>query len=285
MKFRKVFCIIFLFLGLVSCGYFASEKPQQAIARVGDKYLYKEDIASVLPKDYTKEDSIDIAQKYINNWAIKELMLANAQRNISDEEKANFERLINDYRSDLYINSYKENLVNSNIDTIIKQNEIALFYEKNKEVFILNEDLAKLRYIQLSPNENAKKTAFFEERFRRFSQKDKKELDSLSMQLVSSYLSDNEWVKSESVIKKLPFLANTIKESKSIFIHHRDSAGVYFVQIRDVLRKNEQAPIEYALPTLRQIILNQRKIEFLRKLETDIINTGTKKNQFEIIYE
>ncbi|WP_255323842.1 peptidyl-prolyl cis-trans isomerase [Capnocytophaga stomatis] len=279
------FYIFFVVMLVSSCEYFSKETPQYAIARVGEKYLYKEDIAAIMPVDYTKEDSINIAEKYINNWAMKELMLANAERNINDEEKENFERLVNDYRADLYINFYKEGLINNAIDTVVNEKEMQFFYEKNKEVFKLNEALIKLRYIQISSNEKKKKTDALEEKIKRFEKSDARELDSLSLQFTSVYLNDSTWVKAESVLKKLPFLDKEMETNKQIFVSHKDSTGIYFVQICDVLRRNEQAPMEYVLPTLQQIILNQRKLEFVKKLETDIINTGIKKKQFEIIYE
>ncbi|MDO4229744.1 MAG: peptidyl-prolyl cis-trans isomerase [Capnocytophaga sp.] len=285
MRIRNNLLVIFLALLVVSCEYFSRETPKHAIARVGDKYLYKEDIASILPQDYSKEDSINIAQKYINNWAIKELLLAKAYQNVTDDNKEDFERLVSDYRADLYINSYKEGLINNAIDTAVTDNEMQVFYEQHKEIFKLNEELIKLRYIQLPSDEKQKKINTFEEKFKRFELADRRELDSLSLQFVSIYLNDSVWIKTESVLKKLPFLEGKLGEERQIFVNEKTSDGVYLVQVTDVLHKNEQAPIEYALPTLRQIILNQRKLEFVKKLEIDIINTGIKKKQFEIIYE
>lgn len=283
--FIKGLSFLLSFSALSSCDYFVKEKPLHAVARVGDKYLYREDIAAVLPTGYTKEDSVNIAQKYINNWAVRELMLTKASRNVSDEEKENFERLVNDYRTDLYINSYKESLISNSIDTVVNSDEMRFFYEENKEIFVLNESLVKLRYLQFPQDEKPKRLKTFEEKLKKFGKEERKELDSLSVQFISSYLNDSVWVKTESVVKKLPFLDRNLQENRQVFVNHKDSTGVYLVQVLDVLRKKELAPIEYVKPTLRQIILNQRKLEFVDKLETDIINTGIKKKQFEIIYE
>lgn len=285
MQFRHGIYIFFLALMVVSCEYFSKETPQHAIARVGDKYLYREDIVAIMPQEYTKEDSVNITQKFINNWAIKALLLAKAEQNVSDQEKENLERLVSDYRADLYINSYKESLISSSIDTVVKKNEMEFFYEKNKDIFKLNEALIKLRYVQLSPNEKQKRIHTFEEQIKRFDVTDRRELDSISLQFVSTYLNDSVWVKAESVFKKLPFLEKNVNESRQAFVNHKTTDGIYLVQVCDVLHRNEQAPIEYTLPTLRQIILNQRKLEFVKKLEIDIINTSIKKKQFEIIYE
>ena len=49
-----------------------------------------------------------------------------------------------------------------------------------------------------------------------------------------------------------------------------------------MLEVNEFAPIEYVAPTLKQIILNRRRNNYINDLEKDIINNAIKKKQFEI---
>ncbi|WP_254504077.1 hypothetical protein [Aquimarina spinulae] len=62
----------------------------------------------------------------------------------------------------------------------------------------------------------------------------------------------------------------------------RDSTGVYMVKIKDVLKRNEIAPIEYIKPTIRQIILNKRKLELIKKIEKDITRDAVENKQFEV---
>ena len=60
-----------------------------------------------------------------------------------------------------------------------------------------------------------------------------------------------------------------------------DSIGVYLVSVEDVKLRNEQAPLEYALPNIKQILLNKRKLDLIKKLEKDIIQDAIKSEQFE----
>ncbi|WP_407267212.1 hypothetical protein R8G64_02425 [Tenacibaculum maritimum] len=53
------------------------------------------------------------------------------------------------YRESLFINSYKERLIKQQLDTIIAAEEVATYYNKNKENFKLNEELFQLDYIFL----------------------------------------------------------------------------------------------------------------------------------------
>ncbi|WGU68379.1 peptidyl-prolyl cis-trans isomerase [Capnocytophaga canimorsus] len=228
------------------------------------------------------------------------MLLENAQRNIPEDKKAHFEKLVDEYRSDLYTNAYKEILINNAIDTIINKQDMSYFYEKNKDIFTLNESLIKLRYVQFPKREDNNKTKKMtlkqkreiekqnnwqqkvREQFKRFNQQDIKELDSISIQFPAIYLNDSTWVKTESVIKRFPFLDKNINESRNFFIEHKEDDQVYLIQVKDVLRISEQAPMDYMENALKQIILNQRKLEFVKKLETDILNSGIKKKQFEI---
>lgn len=281
MKYKSILWIV-LTVSAISCDYFRAPQPKEAVARVGDKFLYKDDLRALLPAEYTREDSIAIISSYLNNWAAKELMLANAKRNLQEDKIVEFETLVDEYRTDLYTKAYKEGLVNQSIDTVVGQGDLETFYQGNKEIFRLNEDLLKLRYIQLKENHSGIQR--IRDKFKRFNKKDQRELDSLSLQFRAFSLNDSVWVKAGEVFRKIPLLQEQSTQNnlkKSQFFELQDSLGVYLVHINDLLKRQEIAPIEYVKPTLRQIIINQRKLEFVRKLEKDIINDAITKNNLK----
>ncbi|MBF1126705.1 MAG: hypothetical protein HXL66_06950, partial [Capnocytophaga sp.] len=136
----------FLLVGLLvsSCQWLSSsEKDRTIVAKVGNYYLYQEDIQKLLPKDYTLEDSVQIVTPYVNNWALKKLLFLKAEENINKEKQEEFEHLVNQYRTDLYTQFYLD-LLSQQIDTTISRKEREDFYEANKEVFRLSEDLVQL---------------------------------------------------------------------------------------------------------------------------------------------
>ena len=65
---NKCFFILFC-LTLSSCSWFTKEQKQDSIARVGENYLYKEDIQNIVAKGTSKEDSILIIRSFIDRWA------------------------------------------------------------------------------------------------------------------------------------------------------------------------------------------------------------------------
>ena len=93
----------FLLVGLLvsSCQWLnSSEKDRTIVAKVGNYYLYQEDIQKLLPKDYTLEDSVQIVTPYINNLALKKLLFLKAEENINKEKQEEFEHLVSQYYSD-----------------------------------------------------------------------------------------------------------------------------------------------------------------------------------------
>jgi hypothetical protein len=280
---KKVIFIIGFSTSLISCNLFTPKADKEAVARVGENFLYKEDITKLLSSNISAEDSAVIVSNYINSWATRQLLYDNALINLPDEKMKNLESLVNEYKFDLYAKAYKEAVVKTFIDTIVRPYELLTFYESNMDNFKLNEQLIKLRYIYLS-NDNHD-TDLIEGLFKSFTQEDQQKLDSLSLQFNAYSLNDSIWVKSAHVYNKIPLLKEEKNQKylkKSQFLKLEDSLGVYLVRINDRLDRNDTAPLEYVKPTIRQIILNKRTLEFIRKFEKDVLTDATKNNSFEV---
>ncbi|MFT6930603.1 MAG: hypothetical protein ACJAQ7_002093, partial [Sediminicola sp.] len=58
-----------LFLGASCEGIWKKKKDNKAIARVGEVYLYEEDIAPLITDNMSKADSVLLVSNYINTWA------------------------------------------------------------------------------------------------------------------------------------------------------------------------------------------------------------------------
>ncbi|TXE13975.1 peptidyl-prolyl cis-trans isomerase [Seonamhaeicola algicola] len=268
---------------MVSCNFFKSTDTQTAIARVNESYLYYDDIKHLVSPETSTQDSTLIIQNYINKWARQQLLVDGAKRNLSESKQEAFNKLVNQYKNDLYTKAYMEALVKRSVDTVVNVAEAEAYYENNKEVFKLNEDLVKFRYIHVK--ENILDFKQIKEKFERFNEADKKELDSISIQFTSYSLNDSIWIKFGQVIDKIPVVTPENKNEllkKSNFVQLKDSLGVYLMQINDVLLRNETAPLEYVKPTIDQIVINKRKLELIRQLEKDITKDAIKNKQFEI---
>lgn len=279
----KKYAVIGLLSLFVSCNYFKPEAKPQAIARVNDSYLFKDEIKDLVPPGTSKEDSIVIVRNFIDRWASQKLMMSAAEINLSTDKQAEYNELIRQYKIDLYTKGYLEELVKTTVDTIITEAELKEYYKQNKENFKTDGTLVKLRYIHL-PKDHPKfstiKSKFFD-----YRKSDKKFWDTYGMQFKSFVLNDSVWVEMNQVYRKLPFITPDNRPqyiSAGKAIEKQDSLEVYLVKVTNVLDKNQISPYEYIKPTLEQVILNKRKLELIKKIEKDITDDAIKNEKYEI---
>ena len=283
MRLKK-FILAPLLVGiLTSCSFFKKAEEDMPIARVNNAYLYHDDIKDLVSQQTSVQDSTLLVQNFINRWATQQLLVDGAMLNLSETKQEAFNKLVVQYKNDLFTKAYIEALIRKNIDTSITKEEAKTYYNKNKEVFKLNEELIKFRYLHV--DENIIDFGTIKKKFKRFNLDDKKELDSISIQFKSYSLNDSIWIKVNQVIDKIPALTLENKNQllkKSNFLQLKDSLGVYLMQINNVLLRNDTAPLEYVKPTIEQIVINKRKLELIRELEKDITKDAIKNKQFEI---
>jgi len=275
--------LLLLFFVLQSCDYFTIKNDlREPVARVHNNYLYKNDLNDKMTKDLSEQDSIIMATNIINNWIKQQLLLSKSKINLEDKSEE-FEKLVNKYREDLYINSYKERVVQQYMNSEITPSDIDEFYTNNKQNFKLNEELVKLKYIKF-----AKELENNKELTKLFKSTKEADLDSLRTKelfLNSHHLNDTMWVKFGELVNKIPILKNENKKSflkKNKFVQKEDSISLYLVTIIEVLERNDLAPKSYVTPTIRQMILHQRKLLMLRNIEETLTNDASKNKEFEI---
>jgi len=277
---NSFFLVLTLFC---SCNYFQPEQKKESIARVGKSYLYKSDIATLVPTGTSKEDSVLIVRDFINRWASQKLLIEAAERNLSDKKKAEYNALIKQYKIDLYTKAYIEEVVKNNVDTIVTQQELKIYYDENKENFKTNGTLVRLRFINLAKDNP--RFATIRSKFFDYNKKDKKFWDTYALQFKSFALNDTIWVDMSQVYVKLPVINpdnrdDYIQPGRKAEIRSNDD--VFLIKITNVIDKNQISPFEYIKPTLKEVIVNKRKLELIKKFEKEITDDAIKNKDYEI---
>jgi len=276
------FLTILSLLFFCSCNYLTQDASIIPIARVNDSYLYNQDIIDLISENTTKDDSTLIVNNFINRWATKQLLIDQSMINLSQEKQDFFNEMVSQYKTDLYTEAYKSSIILKQLDTVILRKEYEDYYNLNKRNFKLNDELLKVRYIQVDN--------FFldikalEKKIKRYDSIDKKDLINLSIKFKSFNLNDSIWIKSDVLIGRLPVLKeeNLKLLKKPNYTQLQDSLGVYLIKIEATLKTNDIAPLSYVRPTIEQIILNKRKQDLLKKIQKDITIDAIKNKNFEI---
>ena len=277
------YVVIGLMIGCTSCNLFKSDSKTTAIARVNSDYLYKEDIANLIPPGIAKEDSVVIIRNFIDRWAAQKLLIRVAEVNLNARKKAEFDTLIQQYKVDLYTKAYLEEVVKRTTDTVVTLAELKAYYKENKENFKTNGTLVRLRYINIkkdNPKYEIIKSKFFD-----FRKADKKFWDTYSMQLNSFALNDSIWVDMSQVYAKLPFINPDNRDEYILSgktIQKTEAGNNYLVKISNVIDKNQIAPFDYLRPTLQEVIINKRKLELIKNFEKEIIDDAIKDKKYEV---
>ena len=271
-----------IFLLFFSCDNYFNNTSNVDLARVNDDYLSQSDVKDVLDTSSNSNDSTIIINNYINNWANNKLLINRALINLPEENQNNIQQLVDNYKNEILINSYIDALIEKNMNLEVSKFELDSLYVRYKETFKLNEELFKIRFIYLSkvnPDIN-----LFKSKLKRFNNDDLKYLDSLSFQFNRYSFNDSVWRNKNEVFYQLPDLkkVNNYMLKKSNFIEIKDSLGLYLINIKDVLKSNQYAPLDYVSETLKRMIINSRKLKFIDQLRKDITRDAIKNKRFEI---
>ncbi len=287
-RFKKsyfnTFFGVLIALLVLSCNSLWKDSPrEEPLARVGETYLYMEEVEPFLTANMTKEDSTSFITDYINTWASKQLLLSKAKINLAEDKLMEYDALVNNYRTDLYTRAYKEALVQQGSDSIVSRSQMEDFYEQEKENFKLKERIISLRFIELPLQFINKETVI--SKLKSFKDEDIRYLDSIGVQFKKLNFNDSIWVSASRVREEIPPLTLENQDrylKKSQFFELQDSLGVYLVKITGVLKINDIAPLSYIEPSIKQVLLNRRKLDYIRKLETEIIDEAIKEKEFEV---
>ena len=275
---RLIFSSFFIFL----CGCnFISNDDSQNIARYDDSLLTNKEYINLMG-NYDKDDSLSKANNIINNWAIDKILIERAQLNLNDSKLQSIELLVKDYEASLLSEAYLEALINSSINPDIDSTEIKEFYDKNKSLFRLNEDIFRLAFIELPLDFSD--TYQVRVKLKRYRDADRQFLDSISYRYNSFSFESENWISKKQLIQKFPFITDySYKSLKNYnFFQYKDSLSLYLIKIIKSTKNGDISPIEYVLPTLEYMSLNKRKKELMLSIKSEILKDALLNNKFEI---
>ena len=273
---------ILFFVLLLSCNL-NNELDKNIIAKVGDKTLTFVELLEKIPNNIERLDSTVVVNEIINNWALNELLIKNAEMNLSELEKNRLKKNSNEYYNNLLVNSYKNKIASVNSDTLVNQKDIAEYYDTNLNNFVLYEDIVQARYVRL--NKNNFNINEIKRRFRRFNRDDIIFFDSISLQLLNYSLNDSIWINKDLFFKKINVLDDEEIDrivKKTLYIVKEDSLDVYLVKINGFKGINDKAPLTYIYKRIEELIINKKKVDFIKNFDTEIIENAKQENIFKV---
>ena len=270
---------IFTALLLTSCSNISDNNSNDLIARAGENFLYQ----NQLPSFSSEQDSVLRYLNYIETWAKEKILYDLSLTNLSQSKKNDLDLLVEKYKVDLYINSYKDLIVNSRIDSIVTDQEIESFYNMNIDNFKLNENLLKYRYLKVpSDNINISRIRRY---IQRLNESDREFLDSLNFQFADLKINDTMWFTEREVISSIEFINQKNKSNymriNRLYEFEDDKYTNYFI-VKDLLKSGNIPPLSYLYDRIKSNIINQRKLNLIQNINKEILNDALKSSKYEV---
>ncbi len=219
----------------------------------------------------SKEDSLLIAQTFIDNWIKQNVIIYQAEENLNDDQK-NFEDQVEDYRNSLLTYTYEKNLIGQKLDTNISEEEMKEYYTKNADNFRLNDYLLKVYFIKM---DGGKQNSQIQNLIKSDKAKDIEELRHLCAGSAIDYsFNDQDWIKGDDLSQKVPLSSQRkadLAQSGRVSVI-KDGGFDYYVYTLESYSPGQTPPLEVVQEDVKLRMINKRKVELIEKMRTDLLN-------------
>ncbi len=264
-----------------ACDWFGGAQPDNVIARVNEQYLYRSQLADIVPAGSSAEDSSRLVKAYIESWIREELLLDQAKKRLSSRSK-DIEQKLEDYRRSLLIYSLEDEIMTSRLDTAIDPQLLESYFELNKAQFLLRDPIFKGRFVKLE--NGAPKTELLRRLLTSKRHKEEKQLEDYCLQYATNYhLNDSSWAYSGEVLRSMPReLIDRINFNSRGLFETSDEQYQYFVVVNAFRDVGEEPPLELERNNIRDLILLQRRQQAIARYIDEMYQRAEAEQKFEI---
>lgn len=282
MRKLNLAILVVTMLIVVGCRDYYMKTERITIAECYGKKLYAEDLAGVVPAGVSKIDSLDRVNAFIDSWIRRQLLIHQAENNLSPSQR-NFTKQLEDYRNSLIIYAYESQLIGQYLDTVVSDEEIAAYYEEHKQNFQLRSTMVKVAYVAVdSDNKHLKD-------FKKLmSNRDTlmlPQLDALAEHTAAtSFFDVDSWMKLDDLLERVPLEIYNAESffKKNRFVSFEKDDLTYMLRFEDYLLEKSVSPLEIERDNIKNIILLKRQKELLSKMNEDLYKKAEQDNVFEI---
>lgn len=254
----KYLIVVLLFVTIISSckdEVVDNDDKKVPVVEAFDEYLYLSDIQKIIPEGANTNDSVDIAETFINNWIQDQIMLHFANDYLTDQLDE-IEQKTADFKRSLMIHKFKEELVSINSDSVISQDLINQYYSSHKNEFKLTNSIIKGYFVMIPLN--ATDLNNFKTILKQSSVDDLDQLLNYSNS-VSGFFENFtlQWTDLSEQLMKMPMAiqdeTNFLNTNK--YAEATDANFYYFLYITNYVTIGEIAPLEYVSSSIKQILL------------------------------
>lgn len=243
------------------------------VATVGDKSLMLSELDEVTA-GVSGADSVALAENYINQWVRKEVKIQEAV-SVLAAELADVDRLVEDYRTSLLSSRLEQRYLAGRLDTLITDSMVSAYYDSHRGEFLMDRTILKGRIVRL-PDNYRQSVKLYNLMGSKSAEKQQDFLDLCKKNNFELHTFDN-WVDFSEFLSYLPVRRDKNYDyilSGGEVRQMADADSKYFIQIDEVLRKGENAPLERVADMVRKILYNRRRVELVGQYNDSLYNAA-----------
>ena len=285
-RFFEIAIVLVLLACAGACGSWSGYKADdEMVARVGDNYLYRSELAAAMPSGIAAADSLNYSRAFIEKWIIGQLKQQEAEKLFSESEE-DIDRLVEEYRRSLLVYRLDRHYIESEPCGDISDNDIAAYYKEHKSDFKISQPMVKGEIFAMSESFRRREQMLkWYESPKPESREDFVESCRKNNLL---HLEFNEWVSFSDFLSNLPLLRTSRNEEllgsrKVQKIHHNKT--YYYFRITNVLKAGDAMPLEMVKDNIRQILISRHRAEVIHGQEERIMSNALSSGHAKIYGE
>lgn len=273
---------------LSSCDLFRFKTEEEQVddavlAAVDDNVLYRSDLYFITQDSPSEEDSANLAERYMQSWIRKQLMIKEAGKNMAFDE-AELNRKLLDYKYALMVYEFEKAYVNENLDTEVSEEEINAYYEENKVNFTLKKIIVRTNFLKVE--KDIPQRAQISRLLSSNRESDKEELRNMALRYAANYyLEDSVWIEFDDIVLNTPLVDHTNHVEllrRNDLIQVDDDSFAYYFKILEYKLQDQVPPLEFMKEEISKIILNKRRVALAESLHKEVYQRALEKNDFKI---
>lgn len=269
-------------LALNGCHLLPANPKEVVVAECYGKYLYESDLRDVIPENIPVMDSVQRANAFIENWIQRQVLLHQAEANLSKDD-LDFAKQVEEYRNSLVIYSYETQLIRQKLDTVVSEAEIERYYDEHKDNFQVRNTMVKTAYVIV--DENCRQKDQFAKLLRDKDTLKLRNLDLLaSAHAIKSHLDVDHWMRLDELTNtvhiEITNVESFLKRNKFVSLDWNDYTCM--VRFVDYLLEESVSPLDLERQNIRNIILEQRKKSLLDRMKASLYEQARNDNAFEV---
>lgn len=143
---NALYFIVGLILISSGCANNTEQFDSQPLAKVGKNILYFDEIKQTLPEYLITSDSATVVDNYIDQWVRNQVMYDEAIR-LGLNANPIVKKRIESATRDILLSELRNQIQLNTVSESVTEEDVALFYTTNREMFVLNERHVKVRHL------------------------------------------------------------------------------------------------------------------------------------------